>query len=143
MAAALLTQLAQDWTTLAADPTTARTLATWRATDPTLDTLPPNATVDTLRELAHDRADPATADRILAALARRAPTEPLAVRAPSTRRARIALWWAAPTAAVWWIWWRLRWSATSAAVWRLRISSAATVWRVWWWVWWAAPAAAV
>lgn len=92
----LFTRLQHDWDGLAADPAAHDRLAAWRAEDPALAGLDD---LTALRAAAHDRTDPAAGDRILAALARRAPTDDLAARIllhlllPGIRALANRLWW--------------------------------------------------
>src|SRR5918992_544190 len=65
----LFTQLQADWAALAVDPSATDRLTAWRADDPALA---PYVTWAAVQAAAHDRTDPARADRILAALACRA-----------------------------------------------------------------------
>jgi hypothetical protein len=112
MPISLFAQLDSDWARLTTDPAALGRLAAWRAEDAGLAHYP---SWQAVRAAAHDRRDPARADRILAALARRAPGDELAARAllglllPGTRALAGRLWWlddlderaAAAVAAVW------------------------------------------
>jgi hypothetical protein len=92
----LFTQLEFDWTALAADPAANDRLAAWRGEDSALAAL---GDLSAVRAAAHDRTDPAAADQVLAALARRAPTDDLAARVllylllPGTKALANRLWW--------------------------------------------------
>ena len=92
----LFTQLESDWAAVAADPGANDRLAAWRREDAALAGL---ADLTAVRAAAHDRTDPAAADRILAVFARRAPADDLAARVllylllPGTRALANRLWW--------------------------------------------------
>jgi hypothetical protein len=92
----LFSQLQFDWTALAADPAANERLAAWRREDPALADL---ADLAAVQAAAHDRTDLAAGDRVLAALARRAPTDDLAARVllylllPGTKALANRLWW--------------------------------------------------
>jgi hypothetical protein len=112
MRSTLFVQLERDWTALLDDPVAAGRLDAWRRQD---NALAPYPSWSAALAAAHDRADPARADGILAALARRAPGDALAARVllgmllPGTRALAGRLWWlaedeeraAAAVAAVW------------------------------------------
>jgi len=92
----LLVQLQHDWAALAVEPAANRRLAAWRGEDAALAGLDDLTAV---QAAAHDRDDPAGADRVLAALARRAPADDLAARVllclllPGTKALANRLWW--------------------------------------------------
>jgi len=94
----LFVQLDADHARLLASRAAADALAAWRRDDPTLAPYPSWAAV---QAAAHDRDDPARADRALAALARRAPADRLAARIllglllPGTKALAGRLWWLA------------------------------------------------
>jgi len=112
MRSTLFAQLERDWAALLDDPAAAGRLDAWRRDDGALDPYP---SWSAALAAAHDRTDPARADGILGALARRAPGDPLAARIllgmllPGTRALAGRLWWlgedeeraAAAVAAVW------------------------------------------
>jgi len=92
----LLGRLDADHTHLLDSPAAGAALTRWQLEDPALASYETWAQV---QAAAHDRTDPATADRILAALARRAPADPLAARLllglllPGVKALAGRLWW--------------------------------------------------
>jgi hypothetical protein len=96
MSHTLFAQLDVDHARLLATSAAGAALAAWQAEDAALA---PYASWADVQAAAHDRGDPATADRILAALARRAPGDQLAARLllglllPGVKALAARLWW--------------------------------------------------
>jgi hypothetical protein len=92
----LFAQLDVDHARLLDCPAASAALARWRSEDPALAPYAPWVEV---QAAAHDRTDPARADRVLAALARRAGGDQLAAQLllglllPGVKALAVRLWW--------------------------------------------------